>query len=340
MQPTTVYTYNDVSLIPQYSTINSRLDTNLNTKLTRNLSIDMPLIPANMDTVISIELGKIVLQNGGIPIFHRYCSIEEQAHFSTQMEGKCILSCGVSIDDIDKVINIPSLGICFDIAHGHCEKMITAIKYAKNKCPNKEIIAGNICTIEGYFDIVNAGADAVKVGVGSGSICTTRMVTGHGISMFSSIYNISKYRSTLPSNRVVPIIADGGITHNRDVVLALSAGADSVMIGKLFAQSYESAGEKIVKDDNKIYKKYRGQASRDFQVEFYGSVKEGTTPEGVSAFIECIYKAQDFINEFCGGIRSGLTYSGANNIKEFQSKAKYVYSHSSTSFMNESMYRV
>lgn len=337
---TTVYTYNDISLVPQYSGINSRLDTKLNTKLTRNIKIDMPLIPANMDTVISIDLAKVVLENGGIPIFHRYCSIEEQINFSNQMEGKCFLSCGVSIEDIDKVINVPCLGICFDIAHGHCEKMIKAIKYAKYKCPSKEIIAGNICTIDGYIDLVNAGADAVKVGVGSGSICTTRMVTGHGISMFSSIYYISKYRSTLPTYKIVPIIADGGITHNRDVVLALSAGADSVMIGKLFAQSYESAGEKILKDDNKIYKKYRGQASREFQEEFYGSVKQGTTPEGVSAFIQCMYKAQDFIDEFCGGIRSGLTYSGAIDINELQSKAKYVYSHSSTSFMNESMYRV
>lgn len=339
MEKQPVYTYNDIALVPQYSTIKSRLDTSLETKLTRNLTVDMPLIPSNMDTVISTALGKIILENGGIPIYHRYCSIEDQIEFAFQMKGRCFLSCGVSIDDINMVSNIPCLGVCFDIAHGHCEKMVDAIKYIKLESPEKEVIAGNICTIEGYEDLVNAGADAIKVGVGSGSICTTRMVTGHGVSMFSSIYDINKYRLTLPVNKQVPIIADGGITHNRDVVLALAAGANSVMIGNLFAKSYQSAGEKVVKDGI-TYKKYRGQASREFQEEFYGSVKEGTTPEGVSSFIECKYSSHEFINNFCGGIRSGLTYSGAHNINELQKKAKFVFSHSSTSFMNESMYRV
>lgn len=331
------YTYNDVTLIPRYSEIISRLDTSLKTKLTKNLLVDMPLIPSNMDTVISNDLAKIVINKGGIPIYHRFCSFNEQKEFVLSMNGLCFISSGIKTEDLanaKKLLDLGALGVCLDIAHGHCKSMIDAIKNIKFYYPNKDIIAGNVCTQKGYLDLCMAGADAIKVGVGSGSICTTRMVTGHGIPMFSAIYNISKIKF-----KDIPIIADGGIVNNRDVVLALAAGADTVMIGNLYARTMESAGEKFIKD-NKTYKIYRGQASKEFQMDFYGELRNGITPEGISGFIECNKSAENFIDEFCGGIKSGLTYSGVKSIADLHINAKFAIAHSTNSFMFESNTRI
>lgn len=338
MSFSTSLTYQDVSLVPQFSNIESRLDTDLTTKLTRNITMTMPLIPANMDTVICPELGKIIVEKGGIPIYHRFCTQEEQKDFVKQMNGKCFVSCGLQKDEIQRVgelLELGALGVCIDVAHGHCQRMIDMIKALKQKYPRKDVIAGNICSNEAYIDLVNAGADAVKVGVGSGSICTTRMVTGHGVPTFSAIYNcrdlVKKYG--------VPLIADGGITYNRDAVLALAAGASSVMMGSLFAKCNESAGDKFEKD-GKIMKKYRGQASSDFQKDYYGKVKKGTAPEGVAGYVECLYSAEDFIDEFCGGVRSALTYTGVRTIPDFQEKSKFIKTHSTGAYMMESRSRI
>jgi len=170
-----------------------------------------------------------------------------------------------------------------------------------------------------YQDLANAGADAIKVGIGPGAACTTRMVTGFGIPQFSAIYECAKIAQKLR----VPLIADGGIRSSRDMVLALAAGANSVMIGKLFALCKESAAEKKVVE-NKMYAKYRGQASEDFQTEFYGGLKEKTVAEGVDFWTPVEKSAQDLIDEFLGGVRSGMTYGGARNIKELQRKAEFV----------------
>lgn len=335
----TSYTFNDITLIPQFSNINSRLDTSLKTRLTKNISVEMPLLPANMDTVISVELGKIILSKGGIPIYHRYCSLDEQKDFILKMEKKCFISSGVKKDDIENakiLLDFGAMGVCFDIAHGHCKLMIDAIKEIKSSYPNKDVIAGNICTPEAYIDLCKAGADAVKVGVGGGSICTTRMVTGHGVSMFSAIYDISKIKKYKYN---IPIIADGGIVNNRDVVLSLAAGADTVMMGNLFSKTFESAGEKFNKD-GKLLKIYRGQASKEFQIDFYGKLKNGTTPEGISGLVECNKSAIELIDDLCGGLRSGLTYSGAIDIEELQNKCKFSIVHSPNSFMSESNTRI
>lgn len=333
----TSYTFNDITLIPQYSEILSRIDTDLSTRLSKDIYVNIPLIPANMDTVISEELGEIMLKNGSIPIFHRFCSIDEQKEFISKMNGQCFISSGVKNYDLEvcrELLDFGAVGVCFDIAHGHCKMMIDAIKSIKLTHPNKQVIAGNICTPEGYIDLCNAGADAVKAGIGGGSICTTRMVTGHGLPMFSTIYNIGKIKRGYD----IPLIADGGITHIRDVVLCLACGADSVMMGNLFSKTYESAGEKFIKD-GKYVKVYRGQASKEFQTDFYGKLKPGTAPEGISGFVECNRNAQEMIDEFCGGIRSALTYSGVQDIKSLYNKAKFSVAHSS-SFIIESNTRI
>lgn len=343
------YTFDDVALVPQYNNIQSRTEPSLKTWLTKNIKTNFPLIPANMDTVICIELAEKIVENGGIPIFHRFCSIDEQLSFCQKFNGKCFVSCGLNdTDKLEQLYNAGALGVCIDVAHGHSEPIINLIKNLKEKYPNKEIIAGNVCTPMGYSDLVSAGADAVKVGVGPGAACTTRIVTGFGVPQFSAIYEISKLARKLQ----VPIIADGGIRNSRDVVLALAAGASTCMVGSLFSKTYESAGEKYIKkiinqndnsnnndeylkihkstindyvnDNKKIYTLYRGQASKHFQNDYYGGMKKGTVAEGINFYSLCTGSTQDVIDDINGGLRSGLTYGGARSIKELQRKAEFV----------------
>lgn len=340
------YTFDDVALVPCYNNIKSRLDTSLSTNLTKTIKCEDPLIPANMDTVISFELAEKVIEHGGIPIYHRFDSLEKQIEFCKKFKNKCFVSCGVSDDEIKKLeilFNEGALGVCIDIAHGHSEIMISLIKDIKKKFKTKQVIAGNICTPIAYDDLVNAGADAIKVGVGPGAACTTRIVTGFGVPQFSAIYEISQYKNTLSSDKQVPLIADGGIRNSRDVALALAAGANTVMIGNLFSKTLESASKKIIYINNMkielnsladmisyyelnytIYCHYRGQASKNFQNEYFGEMKKGTVAEGIDFYTHCSGPVSKLYNEINGGLRSALTYAGAKNINEFHKNAGFI----------------
>ena len=331
------YTYDDVALVPQFNNIMSRTEPDLTSWLTKNTTMAMPLIPANMDTVISLDLAKVIVDNGGLPIFHRFCPLEEQLDFVKTFPNKCYVSLGVNhVEHLKPLFEAGAKGVCIDIAHGHSLVVMNLIREIKSTFPDKEVIAGNICTPMAYNDLVNAGADCCKVGIGGGSACTTRLVTGFGVPQFSAIYNISEYAYKLK----VPIIADGGIRNSRDIVLSLAAGASSVMIGNLFAKTFESGAKKYNKTNRDlvlrqellkgIYKKedivvhYRGQASADFQNDFYGQVKPKTVPEGIDFMSPSSGPAQNIIDELLGGLRSGLTYGSARNIKELQRKAEFV----------------
>lgn len=320
------YTFDDVTLVPQYNNVPSRLDPSLDTWLTRNIKIGMPLLPANMDTVISDDLADLLIQNGGIPLFHRFTSLEKQESWVDKYQGKCFISCG--LNDMDRTVSLlqrGASGAVIDIAHGHSDNMCKFIRHLKKQCPDKEIIAGNVCTAMGYQDLVTAGADAVKVGVGCGAACTTRIKTGFGVPQFSAIRKCAELARKLR----VPIIADGGIVYEKDMVLALAAGASTVMMGSIFAKTIESAAPKFeITDPNtgktEMMVKYRGQASKDFQEDFYGKLKKGTVEEGVSFNAKCTGSAQIVVDNFCGALRSALTYGGSKDIKELQRKAEFV----------------
>jgi IMP dehydrogenase len=316
------YTFDDVALVPQFNNIPSRTEPNLESWLTRNLKVKIPLIAANMDSVVGEELTDILIENGSMPIFHRFTDFAAQIKWVEKYREKTFISCGIhthTIDETSELLNLGAMGVCIDVAHGHSDKMFRMIESLKKKHPNKEIIAGNVCTPMAYHDLVNAGADAVKVGVGPGSACTTRMVTGFGVPQFSAIYECAKIAEKLR----IPLIADGGIRSSRDVVLSLAAGASSVMIGKLFALTKESSSPK--RDGaNGLEAKYRGQASEDFQNDYYGQLKEKTVAEGIDFWAEVTGSAQGVIDQILGGLRSGLTYGGARNIKELQRKAEFV----------------
>ncbi|MCB1108554.1 MAG: guanosine monophosphate reductase, partial [Chlamydiia bacterium] len=289
------YTFDDVALVPQYNNVPSRTEPELDTWLTKNRKMDIPLVCSNMDTTISEELAHILIEHGSVPIFHRFSEHEHQKAWVKKFGSKTFISCGIQKLDLTReLLDLGAAGVCIDVAHGHSEKMIHFIAELKSTHPEKEVIAGNVCTPMAYHDLVNAGADAVKVGVGPGAACTTRMVTGFGVPQFSAIYECAKIAEKLR----VPLIADGGIRTSRDVVLALAAGASSVMIGKLFALTEEAASEKL---DGKA--KYRGQASADFQNDFYGGLKEKTVAEGIDFWAPVSGPAKDLIEQLLGGIR-------------------------------------
>lgn len=324
------FTFDDVALVPRYNNVESRTEPDLSTWITKNLKVGMPLIPANMDTVIGSELAEVLADNGGMPIFHRFTDLETQKGWVEEFDGKVFLSCGVGkFDEISNVIDLGPAGICIDVAHGHSERMVDLVKRVKDTYPTLEVIAGNVCTARAYHDLANAGADAIKVGIGPGAACTTRIVTGFGVPQFTAIRDCAEEATHLR----VPIIADGGIRNSSDVVKALAAGASTVMMGKIFALTTESAAEKQNSAKHGTYRgegigpllaKYRGQASEDFQNEFYGGLKAKTVAEGTDFWAPVEGHAQVTINKLLGGVRSGMTYAGARDIKELQRKAEFV----------------
>lgn len=324
------YTYDDVALVPQFNNIPSRTEPMLDTWLTKQLKVGMPLVAANMDTVIGYELAEFLIAQGSIPIFHRFSSFEEQVKWVKHFAGKTFISAGITkIEETKKLLDLGALGVCIDVAHGHSDRMFRHIEELKRSHPDKEVIAGNVCTAMAYHDLVNAGADAVKVGVGPGAACTTRIVTGFGIPQFTAVQDCARIAEKLR----VPLIADGGIRTSRDVVLALAAGASTVMIGKLFALTQESAAQKRSGKEG-MEAKFRGQASADFQNEFYGGLKAKTVAEGIDFWGTVSGTAEELVTTILGGLRSGMTYGGARNIKELQRKAEFVQV--SPAYMHES----
>ena len=320
-------TFDDVALVPRYNNVESRTEPDLHSWLTKNIRVGMPLVPANMDTVIGLDLAKVIVEYGGVPIFHRFTSLEEQRQWVSALEGNCILSCGVGkFDEVATIIDIGAAGLCIDVAHGHSERMVDLVKRIKDVYPDVEVICGNVCTARAYHDLVNAGADAVKVGIGPGAACTTRVVTGFGVPQFTAIRDCAEEAAHFG----VPIIADGGIRNSADIVKALAAGASTVMMGKLFALTYESAAEKRLEPGDEygitkyISAKYRGQASKDFQNEYYGGLKDKTVAEGTDFWAPVEETAREVIDKLLGGLRSGLTYAGARSIEEMKRKAEFV----------------
>lgn len=317
------YTFDDVALVPQFNNVPSRTEPSLESWLTKNRKIQIPIICANMDTAISDELADMLIKHGTVPIFHRFTTFEVQEQWVKKYTQSTFISCGIQkIDETRKLLDLGAAGVCIDVAHGHSDRMFQFIHELKRTHPDKEIIAGNVCTAMAYHDLVNAGADAVKVGVGPGAACTTRIVTGFGVPQFSAIYDCAKIAEKLR----VPLIADGGIRNSRDVVLALAAGASTVMIGKLFAMTKESAAPKRKSDKfaSGLEAKFRGQASEDFQNDYYGGLKDKTVAEGIDFWGPVTGSAELLINQLLGGVRSGLTYGGARSIKELQRKAEFV----------------
>ncbi|MCS6768010.1 MAG: IMP dehydrogenase [Candidatus Nitrosocaldus sp.] len=453
-------TFDDVLLVPKRSSVVSRSHVNLRTRLSRRISLNIPIVSANMDTVTEANMAIAMAREGGIGIIHRFMSVEQQVnevrkvkraeniiieqpytirqeqsladaielmneygvsgllvvdhderlvgiltrrdimfesrtgekrvydamtknvisarHTITLDEAKEILhkyrieklplvdehnrvrglitakdilrreqyplaakdrkgrllvgaAVGVKGDYMertDKLLDAGADVIVVDIAHGHSENAIDAIKRIKKAYPDCELIAGNVATAQGAKDLIDVGVDAVKVGVGSGSICITRIVTGSGVPQLTAIMDCAR----LAREYDVPVIADGGIRNSGDITKALAAGAETVMVGSLLAGTDESPGVSITKN-GKRYKIYRGMAS------FYASLgrkmrEEGAlnieddlndyVPEGVEALVEYKGSVVEIVRQLAGGLRSGFSYCGARSIEELHRNAEFI----------------
>ena len=260
------FSFDDVLIVPKYNKILSRRDVILKTHITRNYSIDMPLIAANMDTICESKMAIAIGKLGGLGVIHRFMTIEEQANQIKEVrEQGLIAAAAIGVKDVaqrsEALVNSGVNILVIDIAHGHSKYAGKTLDYLKEKYPNIDVMAGNIATKDAAEYFLSKGADAVKVGIGPGSLCTTRIMVGAGIPQLTAIMDV--YEATKGE---IPICADGGIKKPADVVKALGAGADTVMCGYIFSGTEETPGE-IISKNGERFKLYRGSASYDVAVK-------------------------------------------------------------------------
>lgn len=339
----TKLTYDDVLLYPRES-LGSRLDADVSQEIDGIGTVAHPIIPANMDSIVSENLMNASLDNGGITILHRYMSFSDRLSLSRQNARFSHLgftSIGVTDEEIncaESMLNQnPRAKFCIDIAHGHSKRVIYAISKLKDASDGKAtIMAGNVATVEGFLALAKAHVDIIKVGIGPGSHCTTRMVTGCGYPQLSAILEISQVRNELCEfGKYIYIVADGGVKNSGDMVKAIAAGADFVMTGSLFAGCTETPGN-IVDLGGKKCKQYRGMASRAAQSDWFG--KDVDTPEGEASLVEVKPSYSQVLKTLIGGIKSGMSYLNCKTIKELQLNAKFIKVSSNT--LMESMPRL
>lgn len=315
-------TYQDVLLVPQYSDIGSRKEVDIGNRLSEDVKLSLPLISSPMDTVSEEEMAQAMSENGGVSVVHRYNTIEEQAGIVGKVSSDNLVGAaiGATGDFVERAGELVLRGVdflCIDVAHGHHLHVKNAIETLRSKSwGGVHIMAGNVATLEGFNALASWGADSIRCNIGGGSICTTRVQTGHGVPGLHTIFDCA--RSEHAGD--VKVIADGGIRNAGDVVKALAAGADFVMAGSLFAGTDQSPG-KLMKTNQGSFKQYRGMASRDAQMNWRG---RSGSPEGVSSMIPYKGDVNLILEELSGSIKSGFSYTGARNIQELWSKAKFI----------------
>ena len=323
----TYLTYDDIQLVPAFSDIKSRQSIDLTTKLSKNYLIHIPIVGSPMDTVCENEMAFKLYQLGGVGCIHRFNSIQEQCDEVIKLiikinsyhdnidpsEIPIMAAIGVQEDDKLRAKQLVTDGanvLLIDVAHGDHQNVIDMTIWCKENLPSHvDIIAGNIATAEAAERLQEAGADGLRVGIGGGSLCTTRIKTGFGVPNVTCLEEISKVAE-------VPIMADGGIRSSGDIAKALAVGADNVMLGSLLAGTVESPGQMIEKG-NALYKRYRGSASLETKTK-HGQAQRNV--EGESTIIPFKGGVKYIIKGLTDGVRSALSYAGAKEIKTFYPK--------------------
>lgn len=313
-------TFDDVLLVPGYNNYESRRDvsTALEDK-TSKLKLELPVMTSNMDTVTEHKMANFIGAKGGIGVLHRFMPIDRNVEEFKKCQYKVFVSLGTNEKDFERAEALKAAGadyFCIDVAHGHAKYVGRTMKRLREMLPESCIIAGNVATYAGADYLAACGADIIKVGIGGGSVCSTRIKTGFGIPMLTSLQDCSRVDRSL--------IADGGIRAAGDVVKALAFGADFVMLGGMLSGTRVTPGEVISMEGGKKVKEYRGMASREAQENFMGTMPEWKTAEGVSTFVPYREDEEAIIADLIGGLRSGLTYAGAASIRELQRKLNYV----------------
>ncbi len=324
-------TFDDVLLVPKHSEVRSRSDVDLSVKWGA-LDYSMPIIPANMKTIISREMAEIMVKGRGLAILHRFMPIQEQLDIAEDLvdlydHGARYLavSVGVKAEDrvnVQKFIDVGVKLFCIDIAHGDSSQCVEMTNWIKSNYPNDSfVIAGNVATGEGARRLWQAGANVVKVGIGPGSLCTTRIETGNGVPQLTALMDVAEVQRQLIAlwktkdegnvTRQFPFISDGGIKSAGDIVKALCF-ADMVMVGNVFAGCEETPG-KILTVDGIPHKEYAGS-----------STHKTNHVEGVSALVPCKGKFNDILTNLVEGLRSGCSYQGAKDLKVLKENPEFI----------------
>ena len=326
-------TFDDVTLAPKYSQVlPSDVDTSI--KLTKNIKLKLPLLSSAMDTVTESKMCIAIAKAGGIGVIHRNLDIKKQVAEIRKVKQQKLLvgaAVGAGINEFMRakhVLNENIDLIVVDTAHGHTKKVAEIIKKIKKMKPTKTALcAGNIATAEAAKFLIKQGVDIIKVGIGPGSICTTRLVAGIGVPQLSAILDVKKGMGKSKTT----LIADGGIKFSGDIAKALAAGADAVMIGSLFAGTDQAPG-KIIKRGGKLFKSFRGMGSigamnKGSADRYFQSKQKDTSKyvaEGVEGFVKYKGTVEKIIYQLVGGLKSSMGYLGAKKIKDLRKKPKFV----------------
>lgn len=317
--PETAITFDDVLLVPAYNHHDSRRIVEIGmTDKTGKLSLGLPVMTANMDTLTADGMANFIGAKGGIGVLHRFSSIEDNLEMFKRCTTPVFVSVGTSEQEIARVDALKSAGaqyFCVDVAHGHAKYVGKMIKRMREMLPNECIMAGNVATYAGADYLASVHADIIKVGIGPGSVCTTRIKTGFGVPQLTAISECARADRS--------IVADGGIRTPGDVVKALAFGADFVMIGGMLAGTRPTPGDPIQDERGKAWKVYRGMASREVAEDHLGGLTDWKTAEGISTKVPYREDEDQIIADIVGGLRSGMTYAGANTIRELQRKLDY-----------------
>lgn len=318
-------TYDDVLLVPKYSEIRSRKEIDVSSKLDDNITLQLPVIASPMDTVSGFEMASYLSKAGGLAVIHRYMGTADQTRIVTDLKsetGSVIAAAiGTGREHILRARCLAHVGIdilCIDVAHGHhvaVRETLDALR-SESTFDNIHIMAGNIATAKAVYDLAKWGAHSIRVGIGGGSICSTRVQTGHGVPTLQSVMDCA----FAADDCGVKLIADGGIRNSGDIVKSFAAGADFVMLGSLLAGSHEAPGRIITMGDRK-YKEYRGMASAEAQMDWRGRT---ASLEGVSSMIPYKGPVAPIVEQIENGIRSGFSYSGARTLSQFQATAEMI----------------
>ena len=320
-------TFDDVLLMPAYSEVLPR-EVSLQGRFSKHISLGIPFASAAMDTVTEAPMALAMAREGGIGVIHKNMSAERQAVEVAKVKAEGLpVAAGVGItpDVLDRVKLLADAGVdavVLDSAHGHSKGVIDALKAIKTAFPGLDVVVGNIATAAAAKDLIAAGADGLKVGIGPGSICTTRIVAGVGVPQLTAIADVAEV-----AGDSVPVIADGGLRYSGDVVKALAAGAHCVMCGSMFAGTDEAPGE-VVEVDGVKMKGYRGMGSIDAMQNgsadrYFQKGAKKLVPEGVVARVPYKGPVADVLYQLTGGLRSGMGYCGAASLDALH-KARFV----------------
>lgn len=338
-------TFDDVLLVPQYSEITPDM-ADVSTKLTNTFKMNVPFLSAAMDTVSEHKLVTALALAGGLGMIHKNMSIADQAkevemvknyEFDNEKNKRALIdkkgrlcvgaAIGVTADMMNRVHALMDAGVdvfVLDSAHGDSKNIINAIKNLRLEYPSMELIAGNVATYEGALDLMKAGASAVKVGMGPGSICTTRIIAGIGVPQLQAVMDCARASKEMD----VPIIADGGIKYSGDVVKALAAGANTVMLGGLFATCEEAPGD-IYESNGKKYRTYRGMGSIEAMAKgstdrYFQTGHKKFVAEGVQGIVEVKTTVEELVFQLVGGLKAGMGYCGSKDIPTLQEKGTFI----------------